>query len=92
MKFSQSGTRSWASGEETRGRGSYVGRALFLTSGPHRFVIGDMKNPRGDINQPGTASEIPIEGPQVEHRHLSAWTTSSAFDELLAIVGSARGA
>ena len=75
----------------TRGRGRYVGRALFLTSGPHRFVIGDMRNPRGDISTPRIASEVPIEGPQVEHRHLDAWTTSSAFDELLAIVGSARG-
>jgi hypothetical protein len=65
--------------------GPYVGRALFLTSGPHRFVLGDFKNP-------GNASQVPIEGPQVKHQDLDAWTKSSAFDELLAIVGSARGA
>jgi hypothetical protein len=63
--------------------GPYVGRALFLTSGPHRFVLGDMKNP-------GNPNHVSIEGPQVEHQDLDAWTTSSAFDELLAIVGSAR--
>jgi hypothetical protein len=60
--------------------GPYVGRALFLTSGPQRFVLGDFKNP-------GDARQVPVDGPQVEHRDLDAWTRSSAFDELLAIVG-----
>jgi hypothetical protein len=63
--------------------GPYVGRALFLKSGPHRFVLGDFKNP-------ADTSRVPVDGPQVKHQDLDAWTTSSAFDELLAIVGSAR--
>jgi hypothetical protein len=65
--------------------GPYVGRALFLTSGSDRFVLGDLKNP-------GNSQHVPTEGPQVDHQDLDAWTTeSSVFDELLAIVGSARG-
>jgi hypothetical protein len=71
----------------TRGRfGPYVGRALFLTSGPHRFALGDMRNGRNHADQ------VPVEGPQVNHGDLDAWATkSSDFDELLTIVGSARG-
>jgi hypothetical protein len=66
--------------------GPYVGRALFLTAAAHRFVVGDLKNP-------GNANDIPLKGPQVLHADLDAWTTdSSAFNELLATVGSARGA
>jgi len=69
---------------KTRGRGgNCVGRALYLTSGPHRFVLGSQES--------GRASDVPRDGPQVEVQHLDAWTSSSAFDELLAIVGSARG-
>ena len=65
--------------------GLYAGRALFLTSGPHRFVVGDMKNP-------GNPNEVPVQGPQVRHQDLDAYTTkSAAFDELLAIIGAARG-
>jgi hypothetical protein len=62
-----------------------VGRALFLTSGADRFVLGDLKSP-------GNAGHVPLDGPQVEHGDLDAWTTdSSVFNELLAIVGPARG-
>jgi uncharacterized membrane protein len=71
------------SGRWTRG-GPHVGRALFLTSGPHRFVLADAGNVQ-------SASEVPIEGPQVTYRDIDAWTRSTAFDELLAIVGAKRG-
>jgi hypothetical protein len=70
---------------KTGGRFEYVGRALFLTSGPHRFVLA------GDIKNPGNPSQVPVEGPQVKAQDLDASTKSSAFDELLAIIGSAPG-
>ncbi len=66
-----------------RTRGASAGRALYLTSGPHRFVLGERGSRFG--------SELPIQGPQVNFRQLDAWTETSAFDELLAIVGSSRG-
>ena len=69
---------------KTRGRGgNSVGRALYLPSGPHRFVLG--------AQEYGRASDIPKVGPQVEVPRLDAYTSVSAFDELLALVGSARG-
>jgi hypothetical protein len=70
---------------KTGGRFEYVGRALFLTSGPHRFVLG------GDFKNPSNPSQVPVEGPQVKARDLDAWSKSKDFDELLAIVGAKRG-
>ncbi len=59
-----------------------AGRALYLTAGPHRFVLGAADR--------RVASQLPVEGPQIRHAHLDAWTSPQVFDELLAIVGPHR--
>lgn len=66
------------------GRGGYrAGRALCLMSGPHRFVLAD------GASRP--TREVPVMGSQVKARHLDAWMSTSAYDELLAIAASAKG-
>jgi hypothetical protein len=56
-----------------------AGRALCLTRGPDRFVLGAADR--------RVASQLPVEGPQVTYGHLDARTSPQLFDELLAIVG-----
>lgn len=62
----------------SRGRGP-AGRALFLTSGAHRYVLGALDG--------RLTGEVPPGGPEVEARHLDAWLSPQPFDELLAIAG-----
>lgn len=58
-----------------------AGRALCLTCGPHRFVLGAADR--------RVASQLPLEGPQVGWGHLDALMSPQHFDELLAILWAA---
>jgi hypothetical protein len=60
-------------------RTSPAGRALILTSGPHRYVLG--------ATDGRVTGEVPTGGPEVKGKHLDAWLSPQPFDELLAIAG-----
>jgi hypothetical protein len=61
------------------------GSALYLRSGAHGFVLG---------NQGGRSitSEVPVGRQLVTWFQLDAWTFPAVFDDLLAVIGSARRA
>ena len=62
--------------------GELAGRALYLTCGPHRFVLGAADQ--------RVASQLPTEGPQITYGQLDAQTSPQIFDELLTIIGPYR--
>ena len=72
----------WRGLRQRQGGPELAGRALYLTRGPHRFVLGAADR--------RVASRVPLEGPQVRYGQLDAWTSPRLFDELLAIVGPHR--
>lgn len=68
--------RQYSSGPES------AGRALFLTYGSDRFVVG--------ASDGRVAGSMPSDGPQERYARLGARMSPQLFDELLAIVGPYR--